>query len=268
MAASTAGCARYNSHGSIALFVFHADAGGGAYFMVLRFLSNQLQAAGAAFQLITRIPIPIMIPFVPQVLARSVVYYPLVGTVVGGITAAVGWFLFAYAPAMPAAVSSVILWALLSGALHLDGLMDTADGVLSHRSRDRMLEIMKDSRVGAMGVIAAVFCAALQILCSVQLVRTGDLASYGCVHCCCLRAGAGSGSYGRWPDGLLPDQGKAWLRCSRCPRKACGRCNDDTDYSIDLDRYCLWFNMGRYAESVSGTSRSYGHYGVGCLQLA
>ena len=125
--------------------------------MVLRFLSNQLQAAGAAFQLITRIPIPIMIPFVPQVLARSVVYYPLVGTVVGGITAAVGWFLFAYAPAMPAAVLLLILWALLSGALHLDGLMDTADGVLSHRSRDRMLEIMKDSRVGAMGVIAAVF---------------------------------------------------------------------------------------------------------------
>ena len=74
-------CARYSSHGSIALFGFHADAGGGAYFMVLRFLSNQLQAAGAAFQLITRIPIPIMIPFVPQVLARSVVYYPLVGTV-------------------------------------------------------------------------------------------------------------------------------------------------------------------------------------------
>ncbi|MFC5648517.1 adenosylcobinamide-GDP ribazoletransferase [Paenibacillus solisilvae] len=125
--------------------------------MALRFLSNQLQAAGAAFQLITRIPIPVLIPFTPPVLARSSVYYPLVGTVIGGILAGAGWLLFTYVPAMPAAVLLLILWAALSGALHLDGLMDTADGVLSHRSRERMLEIMKDSRVGAMGVIAAVF---------------------------------------------------------------------------------------------------------------
>lgn len=125
--------------------------------MVLRFLINQLQAAGAACQLITRIPIPIMIPFIPRVLARSTVYYPLVGAVIGAVLTATGWLLFTYTPAMPAAVLLLILWASLSGALHLDGLMDTADGVFSHRSRERMLEIMKDSRVGAMGVIAAVF---------------------------------------------------------------------------------------------------------------
>ncbi|BBH19967.1 adenosylcobinamide-GDP ribazoletransferase [Paenibacillus baekrokdamisoli] len=124
--------------------------------MAVRFLKNQMQAAGAAFQLITRIPIPVMIPFVPQVLARSVIYYPVVGTIVGGFAAAAGWLLFGHLPAMPSAVIVLMLWAALSGALHLDGLMDTADGVLSHRSRDRMLEIMKDSRVGAMGVIVAV----------------------------------------------------------------------------------------------------------------
>ena len=267
MAASTAGCARYNSHGSIALFGFHADAGGGAYFMVLRFLSNQLQAAGAAFQLITRIPIPIMIPFVPQVLARSVVYYPLVGTVVGGITAAVGWFLFAYAPAMPAAVLLLILWALLSGALHLDGLMDTADGVFSHRSRDRMLEIMKEAALARWGSLRLFLCCSSNSL-FFQLVRTGDLASYGCVHCCCLRLEQALARMGDGRMAFCQTRGRHGFDVRGCPRKACGRCNDDTDDSIDLDRYCLWFNMGRYAESVSGTSRSYGHYGVGCLQLA
>ncbi|WP_148091983.1 adenosylcobinamide-GDP ribazoletransferase, partial [Paenibacillus sp. 598K] len=57
-------------------------------------------------------------------------------------------------PTLPAAVLVLIAWAALTGGLHLDGWMDTADGVLSHRSRERMLEIMRDSRVGAMGVIA------------------------------------------------------------------------------------------------------------------
>lgn len=124
--------------------------------MVMGFLKRELQAAGAAFQLLTRIPVPASIPFTPELLARSVVYYPLVGAVIGGIVAAAGAWLDGGVPAMPAAVLLMAVWMLLSGGLHMDGLMDTADGVLSHRSRERMLEIMKDSRVGAMGVIAAV----------------------------------------------------------------------------------------------------------------
>ncbi|UVI32602.1 adenosylcobinamide-GDP ribazoletransferase [Paenibacillus spongiae] len=123
--------------------------------MAIRALTGLLQAVGSAFQLLTRIPVPVNIPFTPQVLARSTVCYPVVGLVIGGITASSGWLLESYVPAMPAAVIILLLWVALSGALHLDGLMDTADGVLSHRSRERMLEIMKDSRVGAMGVIAA-----------------------------------------------------------------------------------------------------------------
>ncbi|MBO7746558.1 adenosylcobinamide-GDP ribazoletransferase [Paenibacillus sp. MWE-103] len=120
------------------------------------FLKRELQAAGTAFQLLTRIPVPVEIPFTPEMLARSVVYYPVVGAVIGGAVAAAGAGLDGRVPAMPAAVLLVAFWLLLTGGLHLDGLMDTADGVLSHRSRERMLEIMKDSRVGAMGVLAAI----------------------------------------------------------------------------------------------------------------
>ncbi|NBD22371.1 adenosylcobinamide-GDP ribazoletransferase [Paenibacillus sp. T1] len=119
-------------------------------------MRRELQAAGAAFQLLTRIPVPASIPFTPELLARSTVYYPVVGGVIGGLVAAAGALLDGHMPSMPAAVLLLGFWVLLSGGLHVDGLMDTADGVLSHRSRERMLEIMKDSRVGAMGVLAAI----------------------------------------------------------------------------------------------------------------
>ncbi|CAH1197706.1 Adenosylcobinamide-GDP ribazoletransferase [Paenibacillus plantiphilus] len=124
--------------------------------MAIRSLMQQLQAVGCAFQFMTRVPVPVAIPFTPDVLARSVIYYPLVGAVIGGLLSGAGWLLAPVVPPMPAAVLLLTLWIGLSGALHLDGLMDTADGVLSHRSRERMLDIMKDSRVGAMGVMAAV----------------------------------------------------------------------------------------------------------------
>lgn len=119
-------------------------------------LKRELQAAGAAFQLLTRIPVPAAIPFTPQVLARSTVYYPIIGMVIGVIVAAAAAGMDGRVPPLPAAVLLLALWLALSGGLHMDGLMDTADGALSNRSRERMLEIMKDSRVGAMGALAAI----------------------------------------------------------------------------------------------------------------
>uniref|UniRef100_UPI0005850CC2 adenosylcobinamide-GDP ribazoletransferase n=1 Tax=Paenibacillus sonchi TaxID=373687 RepID=UPI0005850CC2 len=62
----------------------------------------------------------------------------------------------------PAAVITLILWVWLTGGLHLDGWMDCADGLLSYRTRERMLEIMKDSRVGAMGVLACMLLLLLK----------------------------------------------------------------------------------------------------------
>ncbi|SFS75577.1 adenosylcobinamide-GDP ribazoletransferase [Paenibacillus sp. BC26] len=124
--------------------------------MLSRILKEQLQAAGTALQLLTRIPVPIVIPFTPEVLARSVVYYPVVGAVIGGVITLVGMLLQDAVPAMTSAVILLAVWIALSGGLHTDGLMDTADGVMSHRSREKMLDIMKDSRVGAMGVLTAV----------------------------------------------------------------------------------------------------------------
>ncbi|MCP3773712.1 adenosylcobinamide-GDP ribazoletransferase [Paenibacillus sp. MZ04-78.2] len=120
------------------------------------------EACAAAFQFLSRLPVPVKLDSNDALFRRSVVFYPLVGLVLGLITAAAGLLLTSVLPPLPAAALLLGIWVLLTGALHLDGLMDTADGILSHRSRERMLEIMKDSRVGAMGVIAAVLVLLLK----------------------------------------------------------------------------------------------------------
>lgn len=124
--------------------------------MVRHSVKLHVQALIAAFQFLTRFPVPVTIPFNGPVLTRSVIYFPLAGALIGICLAAAAWLLGIIVPAWPSAVLLLALWTALSGGLHMDGWMDTADGVLSHRSRERMLEIMKDSRVGAMGVLAAV----------------------------------------------------------------------------------------------------------------
>jgi adenosylcobinamide-GDP ribazoletransferase len=115
-----------------------------------------LLAGLAAFQFLTRLPIPVQIDYTERVFQRSSVFYPLVGSVIGLLLLLAGEGLTHVLPTMPAAVLLLTVWVVLTGGLHLDGLMDTADGILSHRPREQMLEIMKDSRVGAMGVIVCV----------------------------------------------------------------------------------------------------------------
>ncbi|AQS60068.1 adenosylcobinamide-GDP ribazoletransferase [Desulforamulus ferrireducens] len=86
-------------------------------------------------------------------LARSVSYYPLVGLLLGLAAAGINVFLQQLGLKLSADVLSLVAMMILTGGLHLDGLMDTADGLLSGKNREGQLEIMKDSRVGAMGVL-------------------------------------------------------------------------------------------------------------------
>jgi adenosylcobinamide-GDP ribazoletransferase len=81
-------------------------------------------------------------------------WFPLVGLLLGGLLALFDSFASRWWSPAAVAVLDVVLLAVLTGAFHLDGLGDAADGLFSHRPREKTLEIMKDSRIGAMGVVA------------------------------------------------------------------------------------------------------------------
>jgi adenosylcobinamide-GDP ribazoletransferase len=108
----------------------------------------------AALRFLTILPLPGSWGTAEDDLAGSVPWFPVVGLLLGGVAAVVAWALSLVAPPMLVAAASIILLLSFSGGLHLDGLSDTADGFFSSRCRERILEIMKDSHVGAMGVIA------------------------------------------------------------------------------------------------------------------
>ena len=89
-------------------------------------------------------------------------WYPFVGLVIGAITW-LAWkgasFVF---PAWVTGVVTLIVWVVLTGGLHLDGLADCCDGLLASTSVERRLEIMKDPHVGAFGVIGLVLVLLLK----------------------------------------------------------------------------------------------------------
>ncbi|MGG4221323.1 adenosylcobinamide-GDP ribazoletransferase [Paenibacillus jamilae] len=125
-------------------------------------MSRERQAVAAAFQFLTRLPVKAELDFSPELLKRSASYYPLVGVVIGIIVWGFASITTMVLPPLPCAILTLAIWVWLTGGLHLDGWMDAADALFSYRSRERMLEIMKDSRVGAMGVIACVLLLMLK----------------------------------------------------------------------------------------------------------
>ena len=105
----------------------------------------------ASLQFITAIPLGHPRPFDPK---GIIVHFPLVGLAIGLILALFDLFASTVWPPVVAGVLDVGLLAAVTGAFHLDGLADTADGLYGHHEREKALAIMKDSRVGAMGLVA------------------------------------------------------------------------------------------------------------------
>lgn len=120
-------------------------------------------------QFLTRIHIAKQSEWSPESFGRSVKYFPLIGAILGIILILINQLLAEYLPYMgillPPHVFAILLIicnVLLTGGLTCDGFMDTMDGIFSGRSKDRMLEIMKDSRIGANGVMAFVLLVILK----------------------------------------------------------------------------------------------------------
>lgn len=118
---------------------------------------------------------PIRIEGVPdsEATGRSLLFYPLVGLLIGALLYATAWMLGDAPPLLGAAVLLAV-WVAITGALHLDGLADTADAwVGGHGDRDKMLVIMKDPRSGPMAVVALVLVLMIKFAALVQLLSNG-----------------------------------------------------------------------------------------------
>ncbi|MBC2704675.1 adenosylcobinamide-GDP ribazoletransferase [Desulfobacula sp.] len=98
-------------------------------------------------------------------------YFPVVGLILGGLLLVFDVTISYFWPPLVVAVLDVIFLVVVTGAFHLDGLGDTADGLFSHRSREKVLEIMKDSRTGMMGLVA-VFCILAVKIAGIYSVKT------------------------------------------------------------------------------------------------
>ena len=109
-----------------------------------------------ALQFLTRLPVPQQENISPDILGRSVLYYPVVGLVIGLCLIFVAWLSHGVDVRLSAALVLAV-WVVVTGALHIDGLADSADAwVGGHASRERTMAIMKDSYCGPMGVTAVV----------------------------------------------------------------------------------------------------------------
>jgi adenosylcobinamide-GDP ribazoletransferase len=107
----------------------------------------------AALRFLTIIPLPGRREASPEELGRSVVFFPLVGAIIGLILVGLNWLLGLALPSALVNVLLVVSLVAVSGALHLDGLVDTCDGLASGKTVEERWRVMDDSRAGAFGII-------------------------------------------------------------------------------------------------------------------
>ncbi|MBT3392283.1 MAG: adenosylcobinamide-GDP ribazoletransferase [Chloroflexi bacterium] len=110
----------------------------------------------AALQFLTLSPPLVKRLFTEKELGRAAGFYPLVGVLIGALLYGANYGLSFIASDMLRAALLLALWVTLTGALHLDGLLDAFDGLLGGWTPEKRLEIMRDERVGAFGLSAGV----------------------------------------------------------------------------------------------------------------
>jgi adenosylcobinamide-GDP ribazoletransferase len=116
----------------------------------------------AAFQFLTIVPPIVRRPFTDRELGRSVGWFPLVGVLLGGTLAGFDWCLAWLFPPGVTAALVLAAWVLLTGALHLDGFLDSCDGLFGGHTPEARLRIMRDERAGAFAVIGGVLLLLLK----------------------------------------------------------------------------------------------------------
>lgn len=138
------------------------------------------QDIAAALGLLSRLPISVNFEQAQARAALAVWAYPLVGVVIGGLAGLIGTLAYlAGLPHFAVAALMVAASAILTGAMHEDGLADSADGLWGGWDKDHRLKIMKDSYIGVYGVVAIGLSLALRISLLAALVDAANLIVLG-----------------------------------------------------------------------------------------
>src|SRR5919198_1858088 len=136
-----------------------------------------VRAAAAAVTFLTRVPLGRRVAVDAADVARGALLFPVVGAGVGALSGAVAVLAYPRLPALAAATLAIAVSVLVTGALHVDALADTADAA-GASTRERALEIMRDARVGAFGSAALILDLLLKAAAVAALLdRGGALAS-------------------------------------------------------------------------------------------
>ena len=125
-------------------------------------IRHELRLFFVALQFFTRLPVPRWVGYDPRWLSQAARYFPAVGLAVGILIALVYVLATLLLPQAVAVLLSMVAGLLLTGAFHEDGFADTCDGFGGGSTPERVLEIMKDSRIGAYGAIGIMLMLALK----------------------------------------------------------------------------------------------------------
>lgn len=108
-----------------------------------------------ALQFLTSLPVKIKSDIDQRAFGKSLLYFPIIGALIGLLLSAVV-FLFNFLPNLVIGAFVLTVSAVITGGIHLDGFADTCDGLYGARSKEKILDIMRDSRIGVIGVVGIV----------------------------------------------------------------------------------------------------------------
>ena len=125
---------------------------------IMKYIKNFFEQFIILIQFMTRIPIPLKTSYSEKKLGKSIKFFPLVGLIIGLILYFTNFLIITYLKNIfynktIIAIFLIILEILIVGIIHIDGLADTFDGLFSYAKKEKMLEIMKDSRIGTNGTV-------------------------------------------------------------------------------------------------------------------
>jgi adenosylcobinamide-GDP ribazoletransferase len=116
----------------------------------------------AALQFLTSIPLPLKGELSPKQLGSSTLFFPVVGLVIGGILAGLNWVFNLIMPTPVTNALVIVALVIVTGAMHLDGLSDTCDGMAGHKTVEERWKVMHDSHAGAFGVVGVILALLVQ----------------------------------------------------------------------------------------------------------